>query len=459
MIEQLQALQKALEAGSLNSAPGSRVQGSALQMENLETVLQNVCFEESAIKLQKKLEVKDCKSTIVAFSRQLSYGNFGGSAQYEGMLGEENTADFVQAVVPMCYYSTTYRSTIAANLVDTFTGVKAEDQTAKDAAMKIAGDIEFDSWRGQEDFSNAGVFDGNPLAIAKLPNMVGVTTQIRQSDAMSNTHDLMFEEFGSNQSIVLPINGTLNQSNIEDAAVRSAMNNGQSTDLALDPISLSAYNKLAHNKERIVLAGSAAESTGSSLRTQWTSNGEVKIEPCRFLAGKTRPQRSRAGAPAAPTFSSAHAGTDGIIPAGSYVYFVTAVSERGESAPSAAATVAVGASEHVALTISAVSGAKYYNIYRSNAGGSAASAALIGKIAQGAGNPVFYDLGNKTPGSVTGVLYDAKTMAFYQLSAFQTIKLAVSDLSTPSAAFKFCSVAVRQPRKNVLLDNIKGSIL
>lgn len=459
MIEQLQALQKAMEAGSLNSAPGSRVQGSALQMENLENVLQNVCFEDSHIKLQKKLEVKDCKSTIVSFSRQLSYGSFGGSAQYEGGLGEDNTADFAQATVPMCYYSTSYRSSIAANMVDTFTGVKAEDQTAKDAAMKIAGDIEFDSWRGGEDYSNAGVFDGSPLAMARIPNMVGVMAQIRQSDSLSNTHDLMFEEFGSNESVVLAVNGIIGQSNIEDAAVRSAMNNGQASDLVLDPVSLSAYNKLAHSRERIVLAGSPTEATGASLRTQWTSNGEVKIEACRFLSGKTRPQRARAGSPAAPTFSSAHSGADGVIPAGSYVYFITAVSERGESAPSAAATVAVGASEHVALTIAAVSGAKYYNVYRSNAGGSAAQAKLIGKIAQGAGNPVFYDLGNRSPGSVTGALVQTNSMCFYQLSPFQTIKLAVSDLSYPSAALKFVSVAAKQPRKSVLLDNIKGSIL
>jgi hypothetical protein len=61
----------------------------------------------------------------------------------------------VRAVVPMAYYSTTRRVTVAANMIGAFDGVKAEDRAAADAAMKLAGDIEFDCFRGQADFSNA----------------------------------------------------------------------------------------------------------------------------------------------------------------------------------------------------------------------------------------------------------------------------------------------------------------
>src|SRR5271157_906015 len=356
MIEQLQSLMKALEAGSYMASPGNLEQGAPLMVEDLSPVMQNVTFDDSHIKLQKILPSKEVKSQLHQFNRQLDYGIFGGSAQFEGGIGEEDTSNYVRAVVPMAYYSTTRRVTVAANMIGAFDGVKAEDRAAADAAMKLAGDIEFDSFRGQSDFSNAGVFDGNPLAAAKVPNMIGVDQQVRQSDAQQNTQDLMFAEYGSDQTVVISAGGTLTQSIIEDSAVRSAMNMGAADRLILDPISLSAYNKIAHAKERIMLAGSAQEATGAHLRTQWTSSAIVSLEASRFLSGKTRPARARLGspaAPAAPTVADAGAASS-LLAAGLTWYFVTAVSMRGESYPSTAVQVNVTtAGDKVTVTITA----------------------------------------------------------------------------------------------------------
>ncbi len=460
MIEQLQSLMKALEAGSYNAAPGNLQQGAALMVEDLSPVMQNVTFDDSHIKLQKMLPSKDVKSQLHQFNRQLDYGIFGGSAQFEGGIGEEDTSSYVRAVVPMSYYSTTRRVTVAANMIGAFDGVKAEDRAAADAAMKLAGDIEFDCFRGQSDFSNGGLFDGNPLAVAKMPNMIGLDQQVRQSDAQQNTQDLMFAEYGSDQTVVLSAGGTLTQSIIEDSAVRSAMNMGAADRLVLDPISLSAYNKIAHAKERIMLAGSAQEATGAHLRTQWTSSAIVSLEASRFLSGKTRPARARSGSLAAPAIVVADGGAAGsLLQNAAYVYYVTACNIRGESAPSSASSVTpAAAGNKVTVTITAVGGAAYYNVYRSAAGGSAASAKFIGKISQGAGNPVFVDLGNRSPGSVTGFLIQGNTMGLAQLAPYSKLKLAINDLSLPEAHFRFLALAVYQPRKNVLIENIDGQL-
>lgn len=458
--QQLQDLVKALEAGQYNAAPSTLVQGSALQVEDLSPVMEKVTFDDSHIKLQKAISSKDAKSTLVQFNRQLDYGIFGGSAQYEGGIGEEDTSNFVRAVVPMSYYSTTRRVTVAANMIGAFDGVKAEDRAANDAAMKLSGDIEFDSFRGQADFSNAGVFDGNPLAIASMPNMLGLEPQVRMSDSLSNTQDLMFAEYGSDQSVILSVDGALTQSLIEDGAVKSAMQHGHADKLYLDPITLSQYNKLAHAKERIVLAGSPQEATGAALRTQWTSSALVSLEASRFLSGKTRPARARSGSPSAPSIASAVAAdAASILDAGTYVYYVTACNERGESARSASASQAVAAGERADITITPASAAKYYNVYRSEAGGSADSAKFIGKIKDsGAATTVFRDLGNRSPGSVTGFLVQSDTMGFHQLSPYSRLKLAISDLSLPEAHFRFLCLAVYQPRKNVLFENITGQL-
>jgi len=462
MVEQLNDLMKALEAGQYNAAPGDLTQGSALQQEDLSPVMENVCFEDKDIKLQGLLSVKDARSTLVQFNRQLDYGIFGGSAQYEGAIGEEDTSNYVRAVVPMGFYSTTRRTYIAANMIAAFDGVKAEDRAGNDAAIKLTADIEFDAFRGQGDFSNAGIFDGNPAVIANVPNIVGIDAQIRMSDSLSNTQDLMFAEYGSDQTVVLAVNGTLTQSYIEDASVKSAMNHGSADRLLLDPISLSAYNKIAHAKERIMLAGSSQEASGANLRTQWTSSGNISLEKSRFLSGKTSPARSRAGSPAAPAavVAAEVADPSSILAAGSYFYKVSSVNERGEStATSIVAASTPVAGERVTLTIAAVGGAKYFNVYRSEDGGSAASAKFIGRVrANGAGATTFFDLGMKSPASVTGFLLQTSNWSFHQLAPYSRIKLAITDLSLPEAHYRFLCLAGYQPRKSVLLDNIEGQL-
>src|SRR5216683_3075555 len=176
--EVTQALLKALEAGNYNAAPSTLVQGSALQIEDLSPVMNNVTYDDSHIKLQKMLKVDPVKSTLAQFDRQLSYGIFGATAQNEGAVGQEEMSEYVRIVVPMAYYSHVRRVTVVANLVATVDGVKAEERAASDGAKKIAGDIEFDSFRGKADFSNAGLFDGSMLAIPGLPNILSAYNKI-----------------------------------------------------------------------------------------------------------------------------------------------------------------------------------------------------------------------------------------------------------------------------------------
>lgn len=455
------ALLKALEAGSYNAVPSTLVQGAALQIEDLSSTMTVVTFDDSHIKLQKMLKVESCKSTLAQFDRQMSYGIFGGSAQVEGAIGQEEDSQFARVVVPMAFYSHVRRVTVVANMIDTVDGVKAEERAASDAAKKLAGDIEFDLFRGKSDFTNQGAFDGSMNAIPALPNILGLDSQIRQSDVIRNARDLMFEEYGSNLSVIQQVGGTLTQDAIEDAHVRSGQNHGSADKLLVDLLVLSAYNKISYGKERIVLAGSAQDATASDLKRQWVSGGTVNIEASRFLAGKTRPAESRDGAPLAPSLGTGVTGSTTSLTAGTYIYFATAVNERGESGASATASQAVSAGDFVTVTItpngSGVT-ARYFNMYRTLAGGTAASAKFIGRVANsGAATTQFLDLGNKRPGFVTGFLVQGDTMGVKELAPYSRLKLAVTDLSIPEAHFRFLTLAVTEPRKNVVLDNLVGS--
>lgn len=462
VLNKIEDLIKALELGSYNAAPSSLVQGSALQVEDVSPVMHNVTFSDQHIKLQKEVKVSKTKGQLVQFNRQLSYGIFGGSAQAEGQVGQEETSDYIRATVPMCYYSHVRRVTIAANMAETQDGVKAEDREANAGAKKIAGDFEFDLFLGKDNFTNAGVFDGNPLAVPnQLPNMVGLGVQIRESDTQTNTQDLMFQAFGSGFSNIISVGGTMSQSNIEDAWIRGVMNMGTADKMFTDPLVLSAYSKAAYaNKERFNLGASAQEPvTGVDIRRQAVSGGVVSIEPCRFLSAQTQPKRARANSPGAPSISlSQTASTTTFVAAQVYRYYVTTENELGESLASATSSATIASNgNRVNVTITPAAGtARFFRVYRSTAGGTILKS--IGQIANsGAATTVFLDLNNRQPGGLTSFLVQMDTMEVKELAPYSRLKLAVVQLDVPEAHFRFATLAVYEPRKNVVLDGCVGA--
>lgn len=465
MLEQLQGLMKALEAGSYNAAPSTLVQGAAYQIEDLAPVMVNVTAAEETIKLQKMLDSRPTKSNLYQYNRKLSVGRFGGSAAYEGMLGAKKTGQAARLVVPMAYYVDTREHSLVANAVETFDKVSAEERQAQDAALNLAQDIEFDLFAGNSDFSNQGVFDGNPALVPALPNMRGVDLQVRASDYERNGQDLMFASYGSSATVVFSAGGAaLTQSLIEDISVRSALNMGRADKLMLDPSSLSAYNKISQAKERIVLAGSPQEATGSHLRTQWTSSGAITMEMSQYLRKQISPiNQSIVGAPAAPSAAASDGGAAGsLLQAAAYSYIVAAVNAFGEGPSSAASTVTpAAAGNKVTVAIGAVAGALYYRVYRTAAGVAANVAPgplFIGNITAGPAGASFTDLGNLAPGALTGFLIQKDTMHMGELSGFKKIQLGLSQLSVNNAFYRWTTLAVEAPRKNAIVENLQGQL-
>jgi hypothetical protein len=414
------------------------------------------------------LSTESCKSTTWQFNRQLSYGINGGSAAMEGNVGQEETSDYVRIAIPITFYSSIRRVTIASTMVDTADGKKSDERAAQDAAIKIAMDVEFDLFRGLDDFSNAGVFDGNPMTTSQdMPNMHGLGLQIRQSDFQANSRDQLFAEFGSDESVVLSAGGsTLTQGLIEDGALRSSLGFGEADKLVVDPVALANYNKLTFGLQKIVLAGSPQDASGGDLRRQWVSGGTVNIEASQFLRAKVKPSRARANGPTAPvsvTGSAGSATNPTGLAAGDYIYYVTSGNEIGESPACAAYTVSgVTVNYKVTLTIThpASGVTRFFNVYRTAAGGAASSAKFIGRIVPTVGSSTtsFVDLNNRTPGFTTGYFLQKDGAQIRQLAPYSRLKLAVNELSMPEAHFRFLGLAVTTPRKFVLIDNVKGTL-
>jgi hypothetical protein len=239
---------------------------------------------------------------------------------------------------------------------------------------------------------------------------------------------------------------------------------GRADKLMLDPSSLSAYNKISQAKERIVLAGSPQEATGSHLRTQWTSSGAITMEMSQYLRKQISPINQQiVGAPSQPSLSSADGGAAGsLLQAATYTYAVAAVNAFGEGPLSASSSVTPAlAGNKVTLTIGAVAGALYYRVYRTAANVAATVAPgvlFIGNIAAGPSGASFTDLGNLSPGALTGFLIQKDTMHLGELSGFKKLQLGISQLSINNAYYRWTTLAVEGPRKNAIIENLQGQL-
>jgi len=465
IIEKLNDISKALEAGIAVGAPGTLTQGAALQREDLSPVMNIVTFQEKHLKLSKLIPVEKATSTMVQYDRMLDYGIFGGSATLEVSAGQENTGSYVRAFVPMAFYADRRVVSFAAQAIQTFDGKKNLERESTNAALKIAADVEFDLFRGKTDFSNAGVFDGNPGSIPLvMPGLLGIDPQVRQSDNLQSTQDLMFAEYGSSASVVISVGGTLAQTNIEDAALRSANNFGEADHLYMSTDALASYNKLVYSGVRYVFSGPGSEikNTGASLGMQWTSNGPVELESSNFLRAKTQPPvKVSSLAPGAPTFlGGPAAGTTAFLSGQVYTYYVSASNEAGESSKSANAAITLTANaQQVSLTVTAGSGTtRWYNVYRSAASSVLAtsnqSMKFIGRVTAATGTTTFLDLGNKTPGGSTGFVLDKRGMEVHELMSFSSVDLAQVDTSHRKLFYRHLCLAVKMPRFNVLFDGL-----
>ncbi len=467
VIEKLNDISKALEAGIAVGGPGTLTQGAALGKQDLSSVMNIVTFQEKHLKLSKQIPVEKATQTLVQFRRTLAYGQFGGSATLEVGAGQQNTGSYVDAYTPMAFYADQRVVSFAAQAVTTFDGKKNLERESMAAALKLGADVEFDLYRGKADFSNAGVFDGNPSAMPFImPGMFGIDPQVRESDSLQSTQDLMFAEYGSALSVVISVGGTLAQTNIEDGALRSANNFGEPGDLFMSTDALASYNKLIYSNARYVFTGPGSEikNTGANLGVQWTSNGPVNLESSNFLRAKTQPPVIVSSlAPGAPTFGGgAVAGTTAFLNGQVYSYYVTASNEAGESAKSANAAVTLsGNGQQVSITITAGSGTtRFYNVYRTAASTVAITTQLsfkfIGRVAvpMAGGTTTFTDLGNKLPGGTTGFMLDKRGMHVHELIPFSSTDIARSDTAERKLFYRHLCLAVEMPRFSVLFDNL-----
>lgn len=194
--------------------------------------------------------------------------------------------------------------------------------------------------------------------------------------------------------------------------------------------------------------------------------GPVKVKSAPFLFNAYKaPAAGSGNGPASPSFASItnppnanSKFSSADVSGGAYIYRIVAVNNDGYSAPVDSVAITVAAGDRVVLTIDQQAGPVFFKIYRTEAGGVASDATLIGEIANNAGGDTVFNDDNQTRANSSKIVFvqhDPQVMEFVRLLDFFRRPLAEVATSKPFLLMLFGSPIIKVPQKCWVLQNAK----
>ena len=460
--DEIEALNKAITAGYGGAGkPTDLTYGGVLQAESLESTLKSVTFDMKNLKFWPAVSVDKAYNLFEQYNRLLSYGSDSSPYIGEGGAPHEEDSTYIRDGQKIVFFGTRRKVSHQMTLVRTTVGDIVAQQ-AKEGTMHLLKHVERELYWGHAHFASAGGGVQNGAIGDLPPNSIALNGLLQQllrgdNDAQQQSGD--FEGYGQFRNIFSDLGGVvLTQDDLEDLSVIALENFGSPSELHIEPLPLSAFIKQFYPQFRSA-PGLASQSVGYDVNKMTTSAGSIDFKPNLFL----RPRgRSRAqgitNAPASTfTFTTAAGGSDGTLGAGTFRYKVTAVNDKGESAPvvDGGGTVVTTALQHVTITVASVpANVRYWRVYRSAAGGALGTEEFIGNYAND--GTTYVDINAKDPGLGEAFLLDmsAEVMRFKQLAPLSKINFAIVATALEFAIVLYGALFVYTPRFNALFQNV-----
>lgn len=454
---QVQELTKALSTGYQLGV--GRTGGAALRVESLESSLKVLTYTASHIKLWKRIPKSPAYSTTEEYNQLLDYG--GGQSPFvrEGELPQATDTSYVRQVQLVKFLGTVREVTHQASLVHPAHGdlIALENQSG---ILWLLEQVE------------KGLFAGD--------SSLAFSGQSEQWDGLDSLVD---------PSMILDLaGGSLQESDIEEAANEVIENYGFPTDMYLGTRTMSDLVKTMYPRGRVQLPAPMNGQAGLTLQSVATQAGVIEMQPDVFIRRRPAPRAAATSpnAPAAPAsiVAAAMDGVDGDhnkgAPAGdsNVNYVVTAANRFGESAPTAVQGAVVVTSQadknagaSIPLTITNAAGIgpfppEYYRIYRSRgklAAGVPADLSDYSLIAQvpaasqaGGGATAYRDTNLILPFTSTAYLGELtpSVLTFRQLMPMMKMDLAVLSPAYRWMVLLYGTPILFAPRKWIRLINI-----
>lgn len=450
-----QPLSKALATGSV--AGQSFGNGSALVLQNLDSIMTSVLFTEEQLVKQRFIDRVPSINPTYQWNRRNTYGTGRGAMGFaEGGIGPVGNAAWSRNTETVRFFGVQRGTTIVANIAGALGGMfdNPIEEEEYDGTMQLLSSVERSLVWGNSTILDAS---GNPIFYD------GFYRKLRYGSngayASSNIIDLR------GQPLTFDIFSDIS-ARLQKNYVTSTRNIGA----FLDPDTLQTLQLQKNLAERKMMGTSPSDSgyvSGTPLRGFDTQIGMIPFIPDVFLepvqtkyplttadyGAPTKPS-GVTGAVAAPTGSQVSKWTT--ADAGTVYYSVAAFNASGESLAFTTAGVAATATNIVTLTIPQVTGAFGYRIYR-GVKSDASDAQWIGEVADsGTANTTFADDNFILPGTNVSLVIEKsqQNVVIPQMAPLLKLPLAVQNTTIPFGLLYLHTLAIKAPERQYLIINI-----
>jgi hypothetical protein len=460
--DEVSALNKALMAGQDINNPGTAPGvGFPLRLESLDSTLFNVTYQmkgaggRGGIPFWASLYKDAATNTVEEFDQLVSYGSGNAVWMNEGALPAEDTSTYARNYTVIKYMGTVRRvSMVMGMLRSKFGDIMARE--AVNGTMFLLRQLERTLFDGDENMMPVQM-DG----LEKLSTVAWGNTALDDGYVSGYESDNVIDLRGN----------PLSEDHIADMVERliAEPNYGRPSDLWLPPGPVKDLSKIMYPKERYDLPAPKGGMAGISIQGVSTPFGNIKLQNDIFIPDSTtanaagvgqtatRPNPPVLGAITTPAYAGTNTTYWGAADAGTYIYQVVACSALGKSAPVTSGGITVAALDQVSIPVTdGGNGTTYYEIYRSDLGGTAATCRFIMKVASAGALTTLVDLNRFLPNCSKGYMLSggSEVMKIKQLAPFTKVPLATIDTSVRWAQILLLALQIQKPLHNGIFINI-----
>lgn len=441
-----EALRKSTTAGYQTPA-GMTGAGSLSPLipQSLENVLASATYSMDAVQLWRNMPKVQVGQTVHEYNVIKDHGLDVSPFMAEGGIPAANKSEYERKFVKIKYMAELREITDVASTINPLVGPNptALAEETERGTLRLMQKLERELWHGDEDVNGLG-FDGVIKQISDESKSV--------SDAQGKMVTPAFLQELLSDVFAAPRYGAPDTIYVEPR-IHGA--------LIKQTVEFGRFNTISQSNGAFTFGAGDLKIMGPY--------GPIAVKAAPFLFNSWDAPAAGSGSNSKKPSIAGLAADGGALAAGDYHYKVIAVSNSTGYSDAATlldqqnaeAPVAVGANQKVTLTITrngASTDTDFYRIYRSTAGGGAASCKLIGQIKDDSGNATtdFVDDGSSVPNasSIVMVKHDPSVMRFARLLDFIRRPLAEVKTTRPFLLMLFGAPIVSVPSKCHVIKNV-----
>jgi hypothetical protein len=432
--------------------------GTNLVLQNLDSIMTSVLFTEDQLVKQRFIERVPSINPMYQWNRRNQYGSNRGSLGFaEGGIGPVGLGGWSRNTAPVRFFGVQRGTTVVSQIAGALGGMfdNPVDEEEYDGTMQLLGSVE------------RSLVWGNSTITDTAGNAISYDGMYRQLKASSVAKTNIIDMHGK------PMNFDV-ISQIAALYAKAYVTSARNVAAFIPPDALATLQLMKTQAERRSIGSAASDGgyvAGTPLRGYDTQIGLMPFVQDVFteaVVGKTPLAVADSGSPVAvSTVTSAVAAPTGAqvsnwlaTDAATVYYKIGSYNAAGESLGFLYVTgVAATAGNIVTLTITNVTGAYGYRIYR-GLQSSGSDAMWIGEVAASqAATVTFVDDNSIMPGTDVATFMDRspENMVIAQMAPLLKLPLAIQNTTIPFGLLYLHTLAVKAPERQFIVVNIGKS--